>query len=253
MYRHLVSGTDLLKSPITAKQDGNKRLLFIEPSADVVDHQGEVVDPAGLWNDRDYYLEKGNIDYWHLSWMQPRDGVRDPDFYDIGRPLEVRGNEKEFIVIAEIARGSEMADKVWRRMTEREPPIRYYPSVGAKRRGTKSEVRGGQHVQVTTKVLWTNIALCKEPVNPAVPPVRILNPKEYEVISGSKMLKAMGGLDIITPGVDLEYDTIQKACVEMIGHGDVQKVLDTLRNQGINDEQIDFLLDEALEIFASVQ
>ena len=51
MYRHLVSGTDLLKSPITAKQDGNKRLLFIEPSADGL---FEFVGPTRVGNSTSY-------------------------------------------------------------------------------------------------------------------------------------------------------------------------------------------------------
>lgn len=207
-------------SPI---QDGDRRLLRIEPSVEEFDLQDEKVLQEALWESRDYYLSKGNIDIDHWSKIPPykdADGNpympkdHDPHFYEIGLPVEVTGGPERVVVVAEIRKGEDQADKFWKGITEVTPPHRWFPSIGAHRVKTYETP---DNKQITEQVRWINVAMCKEPVNHMV--------KRVEIFEAGEMAKALRGVEE-TP-VDLLACVVGYAMRSDVGIEDVYKYLDT--------------------------
>jgi hypothetical protein len=218
----------------TPQLDGERRLVVIEPSKEVVDLEGELILQRALYRSREYFLQKGNLDVDHMSWIGYERGVTDQDYYDIGRPIEVKGTPDRVVVLGEIARGTEMADKVWRRMTEREPPIRYYPSIGAHRERAHPKRIEGREALETSQVRWVNIAFCKEPVNPEVAPIEVCEP-------------AVVAKAIVTGVREIHGPLLARATALVLKTGCAQSLAPLARAYGLSIKETDLLMNRVRE------
>ncbi|MFA5186818.1 MAG: hypothetical protein WC551_10100 [Patescibacteria group bacterium] len=211
-----------------ARQDGDRRIVEIEPSVEKRDLQDEKVLLAALWENRDYFLEKGNLDLDHISWKGIKLGIPNYDDYIVGKPLEVKGGPDRPIVVGEISRGGAQADSLWERMTKWEPPVKYWPSVGAVPVEKFQDYdEDGKPVNVHAKVRWINIAFCKEPVNQYVPAI--------EIVSTQMLAKAFGGTDI-------EFPDAHAVAMAIAGRS-MDKVEQYAHSIGMRGTEVDLLMD----------
>jgi hypothetical protein len=127
-----------------------------------------------LWESRDLYAEKGNIDIEHLTVIGYKLGIPFPRDYEIGRPVEVKRADAALFVKGEIYRGHEQADKWWKTQTAQEPPMKWYPSAGGRTlaRRVVFDPTSGTKRTIITKTAWTNVAFAQEPVNQTVQAVK---------------------------------------------------------------------------------
>jgi hypothetical protein len=168
--------SDLLKA--TPAMEGGERVIYIEASSQARDLQGEVILQKALAEQKDYYLQFGNLDIDHYTQIgrpnaaKGSAGIPDYLFYEIGRPTEVRFERGRTFVKGLIKAGSgpaaEKANLFWSSLTEVNPPERWYPSVGGAvmAKATALDEATGEQYPVITKVRWTNIGFSKTPVNP---------------------------------------------------------------------------------------
>jgi hypothetical protein len=208
----------MASTPMTWKAeplaDEKRRLLDIYPGEDQVDLQGEMITCKALWNSREYYLEKGNIDTDHWTRKAPfQNKSGEPTspekfthrFYEIGRPHRVEGDEKRVRLIGEIYKGNEHADWFWKTITEQQPKMVWYPSIGVRREKSQPQADG---TLLTTAVRWINTAMCQEPVNQAVSPIEMYDMEEIaKAMIGGEMNERLGRspLHEITAEAGLAY------------------------------------------------
>lgn len=159
----------------TPKMEGGERVIYCEPSNESTDMEGERVLRKALEESREYFLKKGNFDIDHLSITGYARGIANPRAYEIGRPTDVKLDQNRTFVKGVIYQGAtqEQANYFWNSITELQPPMPWWPSVGGHVRnaGTilpKDEVAP---VRAIKKVYWNNIGFSREPVNTTVPGV----------------------------------------------------------------------------------
>lgn len=172
-----VEPTLLLKA--TPKTEGDRRLLYIEPSNENWDSENERVLQKALAESKSHYLKHGNIDLNHLTLFGWKMGIDNPHLWEIGVPVDVVV-EPRILVKGEIYRGSgisaEKANFFWASLTEQDPPQNWYPSVG----GIKPAKQDAGHGRkIVSAVTWNNIGLAKLPVNRTVVPVSTMAPAEF--------------------------------------------------------------------------
>lgn len=162
------------------RMEGTQRVIFIEPSTEATDLEGERVLREALIESKDYFLSRGNLDIEHHTLRSPSPGIPNPRIYEIGRPVEVRFDTQRTYVKGLIYKGAgemaQQANQFWESITELDPPMRFFPSVGGHvRESGKILVNGGtEKVTAIKRVLWSNVALSREPVNESVPPISVL-------------------------------------------------------------------------------
>ncbi|HQS59651.1 MAG TPA: hypothetical protein PKZ37_14830 [Gallionellaceae bacterium] len=168
-----VSFQSFLKA--TPVEESGERFIYIEASNEGIDLQGEKVLSEALADSKDYYLRYGNIDIDHFSIIGAKAGIQNPLQYEIGRPVDVRIENRHTFVKAQLYKGdSELAknaNMVWESMTKISPPKRWYPSVGgsAPVKVQEFDPESCSKVTVVKSVRWTNIGLSQTPVNQHVP------------------------------------------------------------------------------------
>ena len=225
----------------TAVEEGGRRLIYIEPSTDGLDHENERILQPALWESREYFLEKGNLDISHWTKKAPnKDSLGnesrppgwDPNFYEIGIPVEVNGGPDGVQVVGEIRQGKneEQANRFWDSLTVSKPPHRWYPSVGAHRVETDKRPDGSR---VTSKVRWINIGFTKEPVNPEVPPIHVME--------SADLAKAMT-IDHVSPTWKLA--SIASEVFKAFGYDGVLKFAE---QNGLGGQETEILIDMAAE------
>jgi hypothetical protein len=145
--------------------EGDDRYLYIEPSTEHWDNEGEQVPQRALRAQGPDFLKFGHIDIGHMSMPEiaRKLGIEHPELKRVGHPVEIK-YEPTVCVKAALYRGeskaAEEANILWERLQLR-PPARYYPSVGGKILG-KSCADGKC---VLEPIIWRNIGLWEEPVN----------------------------------------------------------------------------------------
>lgn len=171
-----VSFQTLMKA--TPREEGGKRIIYVEASKETKDQQGEIVLAKALKDSVDVFRKFGVLDLDHKSMpsIAAQYGITDPESWIIGQPIDVAFNGGTTIVKAQLRSGnSQLADranKVWEGMTQVSPPDRYYASVGG--RVTGREIRldplTKSKVPVITGTRWDNLALSLNPVHGELAP-----------------------------------------------------------------------------------
>lgn len=161
------------------------RVLWIEPSNEEVDIEQERVLQQALLASAEHYLKHGNVDIEHLTiygWRYPHlvraAGYSSPRELEIGRPVEVREHDGRVLVKARIYSGptAKAANWFWSTITEFDPPMLWYPSIGGTRPVRECRPDG---VCDVVGLEWTNIGLSQLPKNRHVPPVSTVSPDEF--------------------------------------------------------------------------
>ena len=179
--------TVILPLPLTLKAtpriEGGERFIYCEPSNEATDLEGQRVLREALYESRDYFLQKGNLDLDHISLTGVAYGqrVENPRLYEIGRPLEVKFlDDRRPFVKGQIYKGSgpmvERANEFWSSITDLEPAMPWWPSVGGHvRSGGKILPKGEKApVDAIKRVYWNNIGFAREPINPSVPRISLM-------------------------------------------------------------------------------
>ena len=165
----------------TPHTEGDKRLIYCEPSNDNVDSQRERLQQKALADSAELFLKFGVFDIEHKSLLGERHGMTaaQAKSYIIGEPRDVI-TEPRILVKGEIFRGDaphlENANFFWASLTEQVPPMRWYPSVGGRTLAKHAAADGST---VIDRVAWTNLAFAQEPVNRGVRPVQVLPLGEF--------------------------------------------------------------------------
>ena len=148
------------------------RRFTVEVSCEEVDSEGDVILQKALLDSADSFVKNGIIDWNHYSELGLRMGIKNPEFYKIGRPVSVQDLGKgRTAVTGELFRSSlghhdpknNMADQVWDMLT-RIPPTDLYASVY----GFASDYDVGKAPATRYLVKgfrWTSFALTPSPVN----------------------------------------------------------------------------------------
>ncbi len=195
----LVGGEPFLKA--TAHTEGDDRFLYIEPTNEDRDIQGQIVPREVLAKSAAYYRKFGNVDISHNT--HPKivkdKAIANPREWEIGLPVEVRV-EPTILVKAQIYAGHEKADWFWNTQVGQRPPMPWWPSIG----GASVVNPDG----IVTQALWDNIGLDQRPVNKTVPNVTIIPP-----IDMLKALVGSGGSDtaMLTGAAALRRESLRGA------------------------------------------
>jgi len=199
------------------KTEGEDRFVYCQPSNDNWDSQSEQMSQRALLRAAPGYLERGNVDIAHLSLLGRKLGIRHPELYEIGRPLEVFGDGTKgnpLVVKAIIYRGegkaAEQAEIFWDSIARQIPPQVWRPSVGGRvlERDCRSDPRGC----ILKAVEWVNIAFAKTPVNQTVKAVCL----SMDELMFAKALVAGYGTDTaqLTGGAALRRESLHPERVD---------------------------------------
>lgn len=158
----------------TPHTEGDRRIVYCEPSTEARDQQREKILRSALVEAAPHFLKFGNIDTDHATMLWKSMGLS-PDegrAREIGLPLDVLF-EPTIVVKAEIYRGDSAqareANYFWSTLTELSPPKRWYPSVAGRNAVRDCDDDGC----VIRAFKWVNLAFAKEPVNQAVRPISL--------------------------------------------------------------------------------
>lgn len=164
----------------TPMEEGGRRFVYIEASNEALDQQNEVVMQKALQESKDWYLKYGNLDIDHYTQIGAKAGIPNFGSYEIGQPVDVKFTGGKTLVKGEILSGvgaiAEQANLFWKSLTERNPPARWYPSVGGSvlERAIEIDPKSKMRKAFIKKVRWSNIGFSKTPVNQTVPTVGIV-------------------------------------------------------------------------------
>lgn len=189
---YFVLNSMLKASPHT---DGKNRFIYMEASNESLDLQNEIITCKALKETADYFLKFGNIDIDHITMLGAKSGTDDYQLFEVGRPVDVNFKGSSTFVKAQLFDGKgRVADKanyMWETMTQVNPPVNWFPSVGGAilQKAAVINPDTGQHVNVATKVRWSNIGMSRTPVNPE------LGVASVSPIHGV-LLKSLGAISI---------------------------------------------------------
>ena len=229
----ILSVTDLLKA--TPSEEGGQRFVYIEPSNEARDIQGEVVLGKALAESASYYKRFGNLDIQHRSIIGL--ATNDPEYHlhEIGHPVQVTVERGRTFVKGAIyngeGRAAQCANDYWDSVTKMRPAQRWYPSIGGKVLDADPVIDGnGRKTRIVKKIRWSNIGFSRTPVNPNVPQVSTL---PFGVLA--KALDGHGGFDLVmaldaAAGLTAGYGTDSAA---LAGGG-------ALRRQSVDDHLHDY-------------
>lgn len=173
-----VSFNVLMKA--TPRQEGGRRIIYVEASKESRDQQGEIVLAKALRESVSVFKKFGVLDIDHKSMptVAKAYGINDPENWIIGQPIDVAFNGDTTIVKAELRQGDSQlaarANAVWEGMTKISPPDRYYASVGGSVTGRemRTDPLTKARVPVITGTHWNNLALSLNPVHPGLAPAQ---------------------------------------------------------------------------------
>lgn len=165
----------LFKAKAAVEEDG-ERVLFIEASREDLDQEDEIVLCRALKESADYFKTFGNVDLDHITQLKPQN-IKNPYLFEIGKPIDVISDENNVTLVkVQLYKGNgpsaELANYVWSSLTQQEPPMVWYASVGGEITDTmQKKLPDGKSCDVITGVRWNNLALSKTPclttLNPA--------------------------------------------------------------------------------------
>lgn len=173
-----VSISPMLKA--TPKTEGGHRYIYVEASNESIDQQGEIVLAKALENSMGYFKQFGNLDLEHYTQIGARAGIKDPESYEIGVPVDVRISAGETFVKGEIYSGegpmAHKANLFWSSITDINPPKRWYTSVGGAvlAKSMQIDPLTKANVPVIQEVRWSNLAFSATPVNGSLRPASLV-------------------------------------------------------------------------------
>lgn len=160
------------------KEDSSgKRIVEVQCSSEEVDAEGDVVLQKALLDSAASFVRSGHLDIDHLSEIGSRVGIRDPDSYIVGRPMEVTdlGGKKTGLV-GEIMRSSDGVfsteknrfDAFWKSL-QSDPPVQWSASIygfpGDVEDCTEKSCSTGATRYVIKSLDWRSTAFTRNPVN----------------------------------------------------------------------------------------
>ena len=158
-------------------EDGTDRFVFIEPSLPAWDQEKEKILKSALVDSKDHFIAKGNLDIEHLTAIGHRlPHIKNPYEWEVGTPVEVRDTPDGIFVKGRIAHDDGgKADWFWHTLTKRTPIMKWFPSVYGEPKETRRvfHAPANEHRTIITKALWRGIGFAKEPMNLAVPAIRV--------------------------------------------------------------------------------
>ncbi len=169
-----------------------RRLVYFETAREgVVDRQGEDIAADALWASRKHFLEQGNFDINHFSWLGNPAGTGMRPEYVIGLPFDVKRQGKSIWVAGEIFSSTTpapapmtmtfngetvtvppnaaWADHFWHSIKGLNPPMRWFPSIFGKLdpRGVKLETRSGKVVRfISGPIVWFSVGFAQRAQHP---------------------------------------------------------------------------------------
>lgn len=79
-----------LPAIIKAHTDAGKRIVEVESSTESVDAEGDCIRQSALMDSAASFIKSGHLDMEHFSEIGHRIGIRDPNSFIVGRPIEVK-------------------------------------------------------------------------------------------------------------------------------------------------------------------
>jgi len=180
-----------------AALEHEQRTVFFQTSEEgVEDREGEDIAADALWRSREMFVQQGNFDINHFSWLGNPYGTGARPEYVIGRPLDVRRDKARIYVKGEIfnsrdsgaalqglrsdgpelpSPGTTWADWFWHSLTELEPAMRWFPSVFGKilPGGTTTKTIKGRKVRFITNLEWYSVGFAQRAQHPTLPYVDV--------------------------------------------------------------------------------
>ncbi len=176
-----------LRLPYFAKAEeiGGQRFVYFETSREgVIDREGDDILADALWASKDLFLEQGNLDINHWSWLGNPYGTERRPEYEIGIPVDAKRQGKSIFVKGQIYTNATKptklasfegmgfwADEFWHSITAMNPPKRWYPSVFGNIKSVRVETRRGRRVRVITGTEWFSVGFATRAQHPELPPV----------------------------------------------------------------------------------
>ena len=165
----LVSMPCLVKA-YTHNLDAKERIVSVEASCEEMDSEGDIILQRALLDSAPDFIKSGDLDIDHLSKIGSRYGIRDPEKYIVGRPLEVRdmGNGRTEVVgridsFAPFDPVANKADELWKSLVS-EPDAVWRASIYGFPTDLEKGVGGAQRYLVRS-MRWTSMAFTRRPVN----------------------------------------------------------------------------------------
>lgn len=179
----LVVGLDGMVKADSPQSAPVRRVFFETSREGVEDREGEDIAAEALWKSRKLFLEQGNLDIWHWSWLGNPPGSGGRPEYVIGVPEGVERSGKSIYVQGRIfsaADGTEgenlkHANQFYDSLFL-QPPMRWYPSVLGKLTPNATvamETRKGRTVKVIKGPLeWYSVGFAPRVQHPELPAVQ---------------------------------------------------------------------------------
>jgi hypothetical protein len=160
------------------KEDSSgKRIVEVQCSSEDVDAEGDVVLQKALLDSAPSFIRTGHLDIDHLSEIGSRVGIRDPDSYIVGRPIEVNdlGGKKTGLV-GEIMRSADgmfsteknRFDAFWKSL-QSDPPVQWSASIYGFPNDvedcTEKSCSTGATRYVIKSLDWRSTAFTRNPIN----------------------------------------------------------------------------------------
>jgi hypothetical protein len=182
---------------VKSRQDGDRRLVEVEASNEVVDSEGDVILQQALLGSADSFLKSGHLDIDHLSEIGDRLGVQNPSSYIVGNPVEVKdlGGGRTSVVGELHKAGRQKADELWESL-KADPPVRWRASIYGfplpgqliDCRVTKAGNLYGASRFLVKGLDWRSLAFTRNPINTAITgSATVVTAKSYLAIMKSRM------------------------------------------------------------------
>lgn len=183
-----------LPTVVKAKQDGDRRMVEITASKQVIDDEGDLILQSALLDAGPAFCRNGVLDKEHISEIGYRFGVSNPTDYVVGNPIEVRDfGDGATGVIGELQRGRLHADEIWTGLNA-SPPVRWQASIYGfptpngllDARVTKAEDMMGAKRYLVKAIDWRSLAFTMHPICASVDAARVYTAKAYVEVMKSR-------------------------------------------------------------------
>ena len=213
---------------IKARTDGDRRLVEVEASNEVVDTEGDVIKQAALLDDAHSFISTGHLDIDHYSEIGERLGIANPTDYIVGVPLEVKDLGKGVTAVrGELHKsGRKKADELWSSLTA-QPPVRWrasiygFPKAGMVEdmRVSKSSDPSGAKRFIVKGLHWRSLAFTRNPVNDAITgSAHVVTAKSLIAIMKSRIAGAKSDMSMPAPANPVDYILAPRNREELMGH-----------------------------------
>ena len=173
----------LAKPDMSGVVEGRRAVYFETSREGVVDREGEDIAADALWASRRLFLEQGNFDISHMSWLGNPVGTGMRPEYVIGHPTDVKRRGPSIWIEGEIyssltpppENGSGWwANEFWHSISALRPPKKWFPSVFGKMSpgGVEMQVRKGKTVRfIKGPMAWFSVGFAQRAQHPALGPI----------------------------------------------------------------------------------